>query len=643
MKRFAVLVTLIVVTLFGVTMFAQKPVAELPRVYIDSTYNQPTAGTTWAAHTSAQFTNALTSSSPGDVIVLDAGTTYTGNFNLPAKSNSNGQWIYIVSSQLANLPEGKRVSPPDAANMPKVVTPNTAAAIEFASSSNHWRLAGLEIYSASTEGCVPTYLPVPINCFTYTLVGVSNTTAVEPDSFTIDRSYIHGTPTIDMQHAITGNVGTLAVVDSYIDDIHLYGAEAQGIIVYYSPGPVKIVNNFISAATENILFGGAGGPNNPYVASDVEVRNNYLFKPLSWVGDPSKVIKNHFEVKSGQRFLVDGNTMENVWLNGQNGFSVVLTVRSAQSGDVTVVNDITFTNNILKNVAAGFNTIAKDDGCGTTSYPNCHNAGSQTRWYIVNNLVTFRDPSLPGGIRNVGIQFNGGRDRITGDSAYIKDVVFQHNTFVPPAWGCWNAVFFSDAPPIPVVTQNVWLLDNVFCRQPTGDNGWQGIMGIAIYMGQPSTPPYDVLQRFEGNVMYVPSTDEVQIWLASNLATATNFTFDSNSQLVTPNYAASTTDGNQAGYSFTGPVTPLSYNSPVSLSSGTQGIPYTPITTLATGGAPPYTFSLQSRAWPTGMTLDASTGVISGTPTASGTFTPNIAVVDSAEPPSCPFCGAPFL
>lgn len=105
---------LLVLILAGSTLTtagtAQKPVAELPRVYIDTTWNPPLGGTTWAMHTAAQLSSALNSAAPGDIIVLDAGTTYSGNFVLPAKLNPNNKWIYVSSSALANLPQGKRVS-----------------------------------------------------------------------------------------------------------------------------------------------------------------------------------------------------------------------------------------------------------------------------------------------------------------------------------------------------------------------------------------------------------------------------------------------------------------------------------------------------------------------------------------------------
>ena len=39
---------------------------------------------------------------------------------------------------------------------------------------------------------------------------------------------------------------------------------------------------------ENILFGGADSAVDNVVPSDIEIRRNHLYKPLSWrVGDPS--------------------------------------------------------------------------------------------------------------------------------------------------------------------------------------------------------------------------------------------------------------------------------------------------------------------------------------------------------------------
>jgi hypothetical protein len=551
---------------------AQKPVAQLPRIYIDSTWNSPIGGTTWAAHTSAQLSSALTHSSPGDVIALDVGVTYVGNFILPAKANSNNKWTYIISSALAKIPAGTRVLPTNAASMPKIVTPNVAPAFQINGGANHWRLAGLEITSASTSGCQPTHNP-PINCFSYFLIGPQSGVTPEPDSFTIDRCYVHGSPTIDLQRAILANASNFAVVDSYISDVHMTGVETQGIASWWTPGPLKIVNNYISASTENILIGGAGGPATPWVPSDLEIRNNYIFKPLSWVVNSCCAVKNAFEVKSAQRVLFDSNTIENVWANAQNGFAIVLTVRTSQSGDIAVVNDITVTNNILKNVVAGFNTLAKDDTCGAaTGYPNCHNAGSEARIYIANNLMTFYNPALPGGLRNEAWQIADGMDRINGNVQGVpSNIVFQHNTMISAASKpCWASIGFTSSAFPSHTTNNIWILDNVMCTQPSGDWGQQGTSGLTAYMGDPSTPPHDLTQRFYGNVIYVAPGIKVWPFPPHNYATTVPFTFVNpgalNYQLLTP-FWTNTTDGTLAGIDFASLSRALATSGPVSKST----------------------------------------------------------------------------
>jgi Putative Ig domain/Abnormal spindle-like microcephaly-assoc'd, ASPM-SPD-2-Hydin len=82
------------------------------------------------------------------------------------------------------------------------------------------------------------------------------------------------------------------------------------------------------------------------------------------------------------------------------------------------------------------------------------------------------------------------------------------------------------------------------------------------------------------------------------------------------------------------PSTPLSPDltiSTTSLAGGTVGSTYT-ATLQASGGTTPYTWSISSGTLPAGLTLNGSSGVISGTPTASGSFAITIQVQDSSSP-----------
>ena len=71
---------------------------------------------------------------------------------------------------------------------------------------------------------------------------------------------------------------------------------------------------------------------------------------------------------------------------------------------------------------------------------------------------------------------------------------------------------------------------------------------------------------------------------------------------------------------------PLTLTCPTN--TGQVGVPYSS-SLVATGGVPPYTFSIVSGSLPPGLTLNPTTGAITGTPTTAGTFNFTAQVVDS--------------
>src|SRR6185437_8997610 len=72
-----------------------------------------------------------------------------------------------------------------------------------------------------------------------------------------------------------------------------------------------------------------------------------------------------------------------------------------------------------------------------------------------------------------------------------------------------------------------------------------------------------------------------------------------------------------------------------SLPNGTVGTPYS-ATLTASGGNQPYSWSFASGRMPAGLSLN-SNGVISGTPTAAGTFSLGLTLKDKSKPPQQKF------
>ncbi|HEY0407598.1 MAG TPA: hypothetical protein VGC89_17820, partial [Pyrinomonadaceae bacterium] len=91
---------------------------------------------------------AINLAQPGDTILLEAGATFRGPFTLPNKGSAL-EWITIrTSAPDAALPAaGERISPSDAALLPKLLAPNGAAALQTAAAAHHYRLIALEFRS----------------------------------------------------------------------------------------------------------------------------------------------------------------------------------------------------------------------------------------------------------------------------------------------------------------------------------------------------------------------------------------------------------------------------------------------------------------------------------------------------------------
>src|SRR5215203_3889506 len=124
--------------------------------------------------------SAINAAQPGDTIVLQAGTTYTGDFILPNKSGSD--YVNIQSSRLAELPEGVRVGPAQSALFARLQSASSASPIITAAAAHHYRLLGLEIATAA-----------PALVYDHVRFGEwSQTAAQVRHDFVIDRSCIEG-------------------------------------------------------------------------------------------------------------------------------------------------------------------------------------------------------------------------------------------------------------------------------------------------------------------------------------------------------------------------------------------------------------------------------------------------------------------
>ena len=282
----------------------------LPRIFLDtlvlSARNAVTRRTI-KPMSGASLQAAIDSARFGDVIELAPGVTYTGTTTLRRKQAGSG-WITIRG--VGNVTgAGTRIRPSINLMWPRLVAASgVQPALATESGANHYLIQGVEITapSGSTQG--------------YTLVAIGSggstqaTLPSQPSQIVFDRDYIHGSPTYDFQRCLSLNGAAVAVVDSWISDCHGKGYDSQAISIYNGAGPFKIQNNYLEAAGENILVGGADASSADLLPADIDIRDNHIFKPLSWAG--RWTIKNLLELKVGVRVLIEGNLLENCWTDG---------------------------------------------------------------------------------------------------------------------------------------------------------------------------------------------------------------------------------------------------------------------------------------------------------------------------------------
>lgn len=323
--------------------------------------------------------HAIDIAQPGDEIVLTPGATYTEDLYFTEKGGTLP--ITVRSSETLPL---RRITPADRALLPSI---GSATVIGARITGSHWHFVGL--------------------AFRSTLYGQGNIIEVNGDATDVlfDRLLIEGGSS-GQRRGIALNGRGQTVTRCYIRNIWKAGDESQALAGWTGPGPITIRDNYLEAASENILFGGADAASADRIPSDILIEGNDLSKNLAWKGvSGTYVVKNLFELKVARRVTVRNNRFEHNWVDGQAGAGIVFTLRNSDcSAPWGVLEDVLFEDNVIDDSYAGFNILGRSDGCYT--------ANQATRITIRNNLLT--------NIQGYGIQVG----------AEAGSVIFDHNTFL---------------------------------------------------------------------------------------------------------------------------------------------------------------------------------------------------------------------
>lgn len=416
-----------------------------------------------AVRSSDELQRALNNARPGDTIQLARGVEYVGNFILPATPAGDSRPITLRTYSDWGLPgNGQRMRPAYAVNLASIRSPNGEPALRTAAGAHHWRILLLEFRgNAGGQGDV-----IALGA------GDRSQATLEsvPHDLVVERVYVHGDVAVGQKRGIALNAAAVDIRDSWIAEIKAIGQDSQAIAGWNGPGGYTIQNNFLEAAGENVMFGGADPSILGLTPTGIRVVGNTLSKPTAWRDMPARwQVKNLLELKNARDVLIEGNLLERSWQQAQTGYAVLLTVRNQDGGcPWCQVEAVTFRRNVVREVAAGLQIIGADPEYATRPMREIA---------VLGNLFDGIDRSAYGGDGYVAL--------IGGSPSGVR---IDHNTFIQRASG--GVLKLADG-----ATAEFSFTNNI------ASHGDYGIIGTDHGIGDDSIRTYLPGARIEQNVL----------------------------------------------------------------------------------------------------------------------------------------------
>ena len=333
-----------------------------------------------------------------------------------------------------------------------------------------------------------------------------------------------------------------------------------------------------------------------------------------------RVAKNLFELKQGTNVQIDSNIIENHWPGSEAGYALWLKSNSfGETSSFVTTKNVVIEKNIIRHVAGGFSILSRN---GSINGPFA--SERITNMVIRNNLIYDSDDHwLDGALSVYGA-------KIEGD---VQGFTFEHNTFLHQMKG---AMYFDkfDRPCV-----NASVKHNLFRKEQ------YGIFGAGVSPGSSAISHYiaDWADNVVAGASGYPAGTQTPTY-AEFEANFVNYDAGMNgdySLAAGSPYIAGATDGKDLGCNVAevlaatantlsggaGSPQPPSVTT-TSLANGQATQSYSQ-TLVASGGTSPITWSISAGSLPPGLSLNASTGAITGTPTTAGTYNITVKATDA--------------
>jgi len=450
------------------------------------------ATTTVAAGANLQA--ALNAAQPGDVLLLEAGARFVGSFKLPPKPA--GPVITIRSS--VTLPE-RRIGPLDANLLPTLASGVISAVLDGTGAAN-WKLDGIRFESVSNGQGDVIVLQDSTNIYLDRILMVAGANG--------------------QKRGVRGNGTQITLTRSYISNIWRIGQDSQAFCAWDGAGPYTITNNFLEAASENVMFGGADSRSSDRVPSDILVEGNYFTKRLEWKG-AGVAVKNLFELKSGRRITIRGNVFERNWTDAQTGYGILFkAVNQDGTAPWSLLEDVLFENNIVRDTENGFNILGHD---------YAQPSGQVTRVTIKNNLIF-----------TPGVAFQVGGE--VGELAIDHNTIAQGYTLMSLYHGTvWPAGATAARP-------GAYAVEHLTYTNNLAPHNQYGVKGQGTGVGTPSLIAHTVTFTWTNNVLAGGAGQPYPAitWFPSVAVYTSQFEPDQRLVPTSP-YCGAATDGRDVG------------------------------------------------------------------------------------------------
>jgi hypothetical protein len=380
---------------------------------------------------------------------------------------------------------------------------------------------------------------------------------------------------------------------------------------------VAVLVGFIYAGCANVAL--RGGSSNAAAPSSLSVTTGGL---------PSAQTENRYSAT----LSASGGTPPYIWTLKSGTLPVGLTINAAGliSGVPTRANNYTFAVEVKdssspaqsasQSLNIAVSSATEPISISTTSVPTGIAGLAYSVDLSANGGTTPYTWSISAGSLPTGVNLSAGSGTISGTptaSGVFNFTVKVMDATTPTAQTATKSLTITVAPATTVVS----------------------IMTISLQNGQQGNAYSVDLSASGGTTPYTWSIS------AGSLPTGVNLSTGSGTISGTPtasgvfNFTVKVMDATTpAVQTATKPltITVAAATSPVSITAmslpnGQLGNGYS-VNLAASGGVTPYMWSVSSGALPAGLTLNSSTGAISGTPTISGSYTFNIKVTDSTTP-----------